>query len=309
MSRAAGISRLQTSTKRGGLGGKKFEKYWFILPTLLLLFVVFIFPLLYSLWVSFHYMQLGRPSAFVGWENFYEALFEDSRFANSVVNNIKIAIPAITIEFFLGFFLALILNQNIRWKALFTTLLVVPIMISPVMAAMTWRMLYGAKYGAINHILKGLGLAEVSFDWFATGPRAILAIVLADVWHMTPFVMMILFAGLQAIPDELYEAARVDGASRRQSFFTITLPLLQLPILVAILMRFIDLSKLFGLIYVLTWGGPGGATETVSFTAYLVGFQYFRIGYASALSYLILLVVGVLSFVLVKLIYTGGEGR
>jgi multiple sugar transport system permease protein len=289
------------------LRGKRLEKYWFILPALLLLFLIFIFPLLYSLWVSFHHLQLGRPMAYIGWENFSEALFEDSRFASSVINNIKIALPAITIEFFLGFFLALTLNQNIRGKALFTTLLVVPIMISPVMAAMTWRMLYGAKYGAINHILKGLGIAEVSFDWFATGPRAIFAIVLADVWHMTPFVMMILFAGLQAIPDELYEAARVDGASRRQSFMAITLPLLQLPILVAILMRFIDLSKLFGLIFVLTWGGPGGATETVSFTTYLAGFQYFRIGYASALSYLILIVVGCLSFILVKLIYGGGE--
>ncbi|RMF86910.1 MAG: sugar ABC transporter permease [Nitrospinota bacterium] len=289
--------------------GKRWTRYWFALPTLVLLFLVFLFPLLYSLYVSFHYLQLGRPMVYVGWENFREALLEDSRFANSVRNNIIIALPTIGFEFLLGFLFALILNQNIRGKAIFTTLLVVPIMISPVMAGMTWRMLYGAKYGAINHILKGIGIADTSFDWFATGPRAILAIVLADVWHMTPFVMMILLAGLQAIPDELYEAARVDGASRRQAFFTITLPLLKLPILVAILMRFIDLSKLFGLIYVLTWGGPGGATETVSFTAYLVGFQYFRIGYASALSYLILIVVGFLSFLLVKLLYTGEENR
>src|SRR5262249_16907621 len=129
------------------------------------------------------------------------------------------------------------------------------------------------------------------FDWFANPVRAICSIVAVEIWHNTSFMMIVLLAGLQAIPQELYEVAEVDGASGWRKFWHITLPLLKFTMIVALLIRMIDLTKIFGLIYLLTFGGPGGATQTVAFTTYLSGFQDFRISYASAMSYII--VIGV----------------
>ncbi len=160
-------------------------------------------------------------------------------------------------------------------------------MVSPVMAGMAWRMMFGVKYGAINNLGRQLGLLDVYFDWFSSPIISIVAVVLVEVWQNTPFMMLVLLAGLQSIPQELYESARVDGASPRQSFWHITLPLLKFTMVVGVMIRMIDLTKLFGLIFVLTFGGPGGATETVAFNTYLVGFKDFRMSYAAALSYVI----------------------
>ena len=160
-------------------------------------------------------------------------------------------------------------------------------MVSPVMAAMAWRMMLGVKYGAINNLGLQLGILDVYFDWFATPARSIMTVVLVDVWHNTPFMMLVLLAGLQSIPQELYEAARADGATPWRSFWSITLPLLKFTMAVGLMIRLIDLTKLFGLIYILTFGGPGSSTETVAFTTFIVGFKDFRMGYAAALSYVI----------------------
>ena len=148
-------------------------------------------------------------------------------------------------------------------------------------------MMFGVKYGAINNLGRQLGILDVYFDWFATPALAVASVVLVEVWHNTPFMMLVLLAGLQSIPQELYESARVDGASPWQSFWSITLPLLKFTMAVGVMIRLIDLTKLFGLIFVLTFGGPGSSTETVAFTTYLVGFKDFRMSYASALSYVI----------------------
>jgi len=290
------------STIRDVWRNQKYERYYFIAPTMILLFAVYIFPLIYSLFVSFHDLQLGYPKVWIGLENFQEAFFEDERFISSIWQNILIAVPAIVIQFLLGFGYALLLNKNLPGRGIITGLLVAPMMVAPVMVGMTWRMLYGAKYGALNNMLKATGLITENFDWFANGTRAIWAIVLADVWWMTPFVMMILLAGLKAIPPEFYEAAEVDGASRIRSFFHITLPLLKYPILIVLIMRFIEMAKLFGLIYILTWGGPGGATETVSFTIYLYAFDFFRIGYSSAVSYIVLIGVLIMTLIFLRLV-------
>src|SRR6266508_5983965 len=168
-------------------------------------------------------------------------------------------------------------------------------MISPVMAAMAWRMLFGVKYGAINNLGRQFGLLDVYFDWFANQFISIVAVVLVEVWHNTPFMMLVLLAGLQSIPQELYDAARVDGASPWQSFWSVTLPLLKFTMMVGVMIRLIDLTKLFGLIFVLTFGGPGGSTETVAFTTYLMGFKDFRMSYSAALSYVIVGAVLVLT--------------
>ena len=158
-------------------------------------------------------------------------------------------------------------------------------MVSPVMAAMAWRMMFGVKFGAINNLGRQLGLLDVYFDWFATPWLSIVSVVLVEVWHNTPFMMLVLLAGIQSIPQELYDAAKADGASAWQSFWSVTLPLLKFTMAVGLMIRLIDLTKLFGLIFVLTYGGPG--------------IKDFRMSYAAALSYVI--VGGVLVLTLVFL--------
>jgi ABC-type sugar transport system permease subunit len=162
---------------------------------------------------------------------------------------------------------------------------------------MAWRMMFGVKYGAINNLGRQLGVIDVYFDWFSSTLISIVAIVMVEVWHNTAFMTLVLLAGLQSIPQELYDAGKADGADGWRSFWYITLPLLKFTMVVGLMIRLIDLTKLFGLIFVLTFGGPGGTTETVAFSTYLAGFNDFRMSYAAALSYVI--VGGVLVLTLV----------
>jgi multiple sugar transport system permease protein len=278
---------------------KQWEPLAFASPSLFLIALVIVFPLAYAFYLSLQNFDLsiGPDYEYVGLQNYAEALFSDHRFWASVWNTAIIIAPALVLELVLGLGIALLLNRKIRARPVITALLAIPPMISPVMAAMAWRMMFGVKYGAINNMGLQLGLIDVYFDWFATPLLSIVAVVLVDVWHNTPFMMLVLLAGLQSIPQDLYEAARADGASAWKSFWFITLPLLKFTTAVAVMIRMIDLTKLFGLIFVLTYGGPGGTTETLAFNTYLVGFTDFRMSYASALSYLIILIVLILTVV------------
>jgi multiple sugar transport system permease protein len=266
--------------------------YLFASPGLFLILVFIIVPLAYSFYLTFvnYDLAIGPPADFVGLDNYREMLV-DQRFWRSWSNTFMIIFPAITLQLLLGLGIALLLNRITRGRALIASLLIIPSMVSPVSAAMVWRMLLGVKYGGINNMLRQVGLLDVYFDWFATPALAIGSIVAVEVWHNTSFMMIVFLAGLQAIPQELYEVAEVDGASGWRQFWHITLPLLKFTMIVALLIRMIDLTKLFGLIFLLTFGGPGGTTQTVAFNTYLTGFQDFRISYASTLSYVI--VVGV----------------
>ncbi len=278
---------------------KQWEPVAFASPSLFLIGLVIVFPLAYAFYLSLLNFDLsvGPDAEFVGARNYVEALFRDGRFLGSVWNTAVIIAPSLVVELLLGLGIALLLNRKIRGRPIVTALIAIPAMVSPVMAAMAWRMLFGVKFGAINNLGRQLGLLDVYFDWFSNPFVSIVAVVLVEVWHNTPFMMLVLLAGLQSIPQELYDAAKADGASPWQGFWSITLPLLKFTMAVGVMIRMIDLTKLFGLIFILTYGGPGGATETVAFNTYLVGFKDFRMSYASALSYLI--VGGVLVLTLV----------
>jgi multiple sugar transport system permease protein len=268
---------------------KQWEPFAFASPSLLLIALVVVFPLIYAFYLSLQNFDLsvGPDTDFVGAKNYVEALTRDKRFWGSVWNTGVIIVPSLILELLLGLGVALLLNRKILGRPIITALIAIPAMVSPVMAAMAWRMLFGVKYGAINNLGRQLGIIDVYFDWFGSTFISIVAIVLVEVWHNTPFMMLVLLAGLQSIPQELYDAAKADGASPAQSFWHVTLPLLKFTMAVGIMIRLIDLTKLFGLIFVLTFGGPGSSTETVAFNTYLVGFNDFRMSYAAALSYLI----------------------
>ena len=280
---------------------KQWEPFAFASPSLGLIALVIGFPLVYAFYLSLQNFDLsvGSDYQFIGGRNYAEALFRDQRFLGSVWNTAVIIVPSLVVELLLGLGLALLLGRVIRGRPVITALLAIPAMVSPVMGAMAWRMMYGVKYGAINNLGRQLGLLDVYFDWFASPVIAVIAVVLVEVWHNTPFMMLVLLAGLQSIPQELYDGAKVDGASPWQTFWSVTLPLLKFTMAVGVMIRLIDLTKLFGLIFILTFGGPGGATETVAFNTYLVGFKDFRMSYACALSYVI--VGGVLVLTLVFL--------
>jgi len=281
---------------------KQWEPLAFASPSLFLIGLVIVFPLIYSFYLSMQNFDLsvGNDYEYVGFKNYTEALLRDGRFWGSVWNTFLINAPSLTFELLLGLALALLLNRPIRARPILTALLAIPPMVSPVMAGMAWRMMFGVKFGAINNLGRQLGIIDVYFDWFATPFLSIAAVVLVEVWHNTPFIMLVLLAGLQAIPQELYQAAKVDGATPWQSFWRITLPLLKFTMAVAVMIRMIDLTKLFGLIFIMTFGGPGGTTETVAFNTYLVGFKDMRMSYASALSYLIILGVLILTLVFLR---------
>ena len=278
---------------------KRWEPFAFASPSLALIALVILFPLAYSFWLSFRNFDLsvGPDSEFVGGANYVEALIRDSRFINSIWNTAIIIGPSLVLELLVGLGLALLLSRIGRGRPIITALLAIPAMVSPVMAAMAWRMMFGVKYGAINNLGRQLGVIDVYFDWFSTPFISIVAIVLVEVWHNTAFMMLVLLAGLQSIPQELYDAGKADGAEGWRSFWYITLPLLKFTMVVGLMIRLIDLTKLFGLIFVLTFGGPGGATETVAFSTYLAGFNDFRMSYAAALSYIIVGGVFVLTLV------------
>ncbi len=278
---------------------KHWEPFAFASPSLGLVALVIVFPLIYSFWLSLRNFDLsvGAESDFIGAANYVEALVKDGRFLGSVWNTAVIIVPSLVLELLIGLGLALLLARVGRGRPIITALLAIPAMVSPVMAAMAWRMMFGVKYGAVNNLGRQLGLIDVYFDWFSNPFISIVAIVLVEVWHNTAFMMLVLLAGLQSIPQELYDAGKADGADGWKSFWHITLPLLKFTMAVGLMIRMIDLTKLFGLIFVLTFGGPGGATETMAFTTYLVGFNDFRMSYAAALSYVI--VGGVLVLTLV----------
>ena len=280
---------------------KQWEPFAFASPSLVLIALVIVFPLVYAFYLSLQNFDLsvGPEYEYVGGKNYVEAVFQDQRFLGSVWNTAIIIAPSLAIELLLGLGLALLLGRVIRGRPIITALLAIPAMVSPVMGGMAWRMLFGVKYGAINNLGRQLGILDVYFDWFGSAFISIVAVVLVEIWHNTPFMMLVLLAGLQSIPQEIYDSAKVDGATAWQSFWSITLPLLKFTMAVGVMIRLIDLTKLFGLIFILTFGGPGGATETVAFNTYLVGFKDFRMSYASALAYVI--VGGVLVLTLVFL--------
>ncbi len=280
---------------------KQWEPTAFASPSLVLIALVIVFPLVYSFYLSLQDFDLsvGPDYKYVGGRNYVEALVKDQRFLGSVWTTAVIIAPSLAVELLLGLGIALLLSRVIRGRPIITALLAIPAMVSPVMAAMAWRMMFGVKFGAINNLGRQLGILDVYFDWFGSPAIAVVAVVLVEVWHNTPFMMLVLLAGIQSIPRELYDAAKADGATPWQSFWFITLPLLKFTMAVGVMIRLIDLTKLFGLIFVLTYGGPGSSTETVAFNTYLVGFKDFRMSYASALSYVI--VGGVLVLTLVFL--------
>jgi multiple sugar transport system permease protein len=292
------------SQNRSRLIFRRLEPAFYIAPAFVALLVVLIYPLGYSLWLSFHQWTLrtfrqGVP--FVGFQN-YIGLFSNPDFLNSLRITFTFVFLAISIEFTLGMGLALLLNHDLKGKNIFRALILLPMMCTNVVIGLTWRLLLNYQYGLVNYYLGVVGLPPV--EWLSNPKVAMASVVLVDVWNTTSFVALMLLAGLQSLPDEPFEAAKIDGASGPQTFFYLTLPLLRPFILVALLWRFIDTFRIFDVIYLLTAGGPARVTETVSIYVYRYGFQSFNLGIAAASSFTMLLIMLVIAGILARSIGT-----
>jgi len=270
--------------------------YWYLLPSIAILLAVAIFPLIYALNLSFHRWDnfaqvIGK---FVGFKNYYRLLFRDPRFWNSFKNSFILWGIAGGAQIALGFFIALLINRDFFLHRTVKAIILLPMLILPVGAAHMWSLIFNPLFGPLTYFLDILSLPTV--DWLGDPKVALLSIVITDVWQWTPFCCLILYAGLQGIPLPVYDAAEVDGANAWQTTFFIVVPLLKRVFLVVILFRSIDLFRIFDTIYVLTSGGPGSATETMPFYTYVLGFKRFDLDKAAALSFLLVIIVSLISF-------------
>lgn len=265
----------------------------FHLPTMITLVIIAMVPFLFALNLSFRAYSLAIPGykgQFIGLDNFRELLNEDPLFWKSIFMTIRFVVVVVVIEFILGLGIAMLLNQNIWGRRFFTSIIIIPMMIAPVVVGLIWRFLLSAEFGIISYVIKKLGM-HLERGLLGSVHTALPTVMFIDVWQWTPFMTLILLAGLRALPREPVEAAQIDGANGIQIFRYITIPLVKPLIFVAVLLRSIDSFKLFDTIFILTGGGPSFATELGSIYAYRVNFMYWNMGYGSALVLILFLIV------------------
>lgn len=272
-----------------------------LVPALAVLTAVTIVPFIFLVAVSLTPFDLARPPT---WTDFsaplagYLRAARDARFANSLAVQAKLSIATVTLQLGLGLLGALLLNVRARFVTLLRILFLIPMVLPPIVGAIIWKVLFAAEISPINWLLGVFHLPQPA--WLAHPRLALAAIVVADVWQWFPFPLLSLLAALQMIPLELYDAARVDGASPLRIFRHIIVPFIRPTLYVVALFRIIDSVKAFPLIYVLTEGGPGTATEATNYYAYLQGFSFGFIGYSSTLALIMLVMTFVLSTVVVR---------
>ena len=276
----------------------------FVLPALGTIILIAFFPLAYTLWESFHIHDLrmpwrGRP--FVWFANYAE-LLADGRFWAAMWHTMIFTVGTVALQLAIGLILALALNRAYRGRGLVRAAVLLPWAIPTVVSALLWRFMFDSQAGIVNAVMVDIGFMDAPFVWFTHSLAAWVPIILADTWKMTPFVALLLLAGLQNIDEGLYEAARIDGAGAWQRFRHITLPLLKPAILVALIFRTLDAFRVFDLIYVLTGGGPGTATEPIALYDFNSLLQNLRFGYGSALSVIIFLVAFILALAYIRLL-------
>ena len=270
-------------------------------PALAVLLSLSIYPLIYSITIS---LQRETADGLKWTLANFARLGSDSFFLTAMAHTFVYAAAALVLEFSIGLGLALLLNTQMRGRGFFRATLLVPMMLPTVVVGVVWRLMLNANFGAINGTLKEFGLNTEGLTWTASPRLAFLSVIVVDVWQWTPFVFLVLLAGLQAIPQEPYEAALIDGSSRWQTFRHVTLPLLKPAILIALLLRTMDLLRVFDQIFILTEGGPGFATETISLYIYRTAFRFFDFGYAAAMSFVLLALTNVISTIYIRLLQT-----
>ena len=269
-------------------------------PAVCLILALSIFPLLFSLWVSFVNYDFQIPGhAFVGLKNF-EQVVADPVARWSLVVTAILSGSSVLLEFVLGLALALALTPTFRGRGLIMSLVIVPLFISPVVVGQCWALMLQRPFGPTNYILSQLLGFDVTISWLTQAPWNFIALIVADVWQWTPFMFVILLAGLSAVPPHVYEAAELDGVGAWQTFWYITVPHIAPMMLLALTFRLLDAVKLFDIIFVLTGGGPGTNTYSASYYLFTIGFTQFHLSNATAGSWIFLVLTVIVVMVLVR---------
>lgn len=282
-------------------GLKDNQTSWYILigPPFLILFLLTAVPLAVAIYTSLLDWNLGDPAGatFVGLQNFVE-LATDGGFWHAIGLTAYQVIGTVSIQLVLGVVIALLLAQDFRGAQLLRSIYLIPMMTTPVVVGLLWKMMYNTDSGIINYVLSLVGIPPV--NWLGETATAMPALIAADVWVSTPFVVVILLAGLRSAPAEVYEAAQMDGAHGFKMFWHVTLPLLKPMILLAVLFRVMDAIRRFDTIYIMTGGGPGDATETLDLMAYFTAFTYLEVGKGAALATVLLLIIFLVSIPILR---------
>ena len=274
--------------------------YLSLAPTVIILILLTVFPTVFLLYIVFHTVDLANVGSFrfVGLDNFRRIL-GDADFWNAARNTLVFTVSSVAIEFVLGLGMALLLQRAVAGGRIVRTFLLIPMMLPPIAVAISWKLMLQPEFGVINDILyrlgiegllNRLGIIDGPILWASGEATAMLSIILVDVWQWTPFVFLMYLAGLAALPVEPYEAAELDGATAWRQFWDLTWPLMMPITALILLLRILDAFRIFDNVYVITRGGPAGATDTLSYYLYRVAFRNFDLGYAGVISIVMLVV-------------------
>lgn len=284
------------------IGFKSFDKslkFWFLAPAVLLFVLLAIYPTLQAVFTSLHKLSLTNPNAtsFI-WLNNYLSLLKDGRFWLAFGRSAVFVVTSVGGTLLIGLVISLLLAQITKLRTFYQVIIIIPMVISPTVAAFNFRFMYNYHFGIINHILSSVGLGRI--DFLGDTSWALWSTIIIDIWQWTPLVILILLAGLETLPKEPYEAAIVDGANSTRIFFSITLPLLKPFIVIAMVLRLMDSMKVYEAVRLVTESGPGTSSETLNTYLATIGFGWFEMGYASALGFLLLNITAFLAMMLVK---------
>lgn len=283
----AALPRRRVRWKRGAL-----TPYLFMLPALVIYLGFLVYPMLFSLYTSFFdWDGLSPLTEFVGWRNYFEALFVDEVTRVALINNIWWTLGALTVPTVIGLLLALGLNRNLPGTLALRTIFYAPSVLPLVAVGIIWSWMYNPNFGAINILLKGMGLGSLAGAWLSGYDTALPSAFITYTWGSIGFPMILYLAGLQGIPKEYYEAARIDGANVWQQFWHVTIPGLRESHVIVLSLSVIGGFKVFDLIYTMTYGGPGRATQVLGTWMYFQSFQYYHAGYGAALAWIIAAIV------------------
>ena len=274
--------------------------YSLIVPSLILIVVVVIFPLFYSFWLSLHrvnFLYLGQP--FIGVRNYIE-MFSNKEVGLSLLRTGYFTIVSIIIQISLGILIALFLNLNFKGRSVVRLLILLPWAIPTVVNGTLWKWILDGSTGALNHLLLQIGLIENNIIWLGHPFLAINSIILADTWRMVPLYVIMVLASLQGIPEEQYDAAKVDGASSWSIFWYVILPNLKPIILVILILRTIQIFRVFDIIYVMTRGGPANGTSVITFLTYFTSFKFQNFGLGSAMAFVIGIITLILTLIYIR---------
>ncbi len=280
---------------------KKLVVWLLLLPSLIFFAGMLCYPVIYLVKLSLHQFNFANPGVttkFIGLKNFF-LLFQDFIFLTALKNTFFFVAIATTIQFIFGMGIALLLSVTVKGRGISVAILLMPTIMARVVVGVLWRFMYNSEFGIITYCLNKIGFLAPGEGMLTSAFKAMIGVIITDIWQWTPFIALILFAGLTALPKELYEAGKVDGASKLQLFRYVTVPLLRPLIVIVLFIRIVDATKTFDKIYVLTRGGPGYATELINVFCYKMNFIFFNMGYGSAavlVLFFMVLVLGLFMF-------------